>query len=168
MKGSCMEIGRLFGPHRHPILMVSISDTQRSDKCVLGAKDARIRPTRRDSHGGRSGDCLSRACIACQHCAVDSSTYKPPTCEEARGVEAPFKSFRVPSTHKGEEPGGGAVSREEVRLRSICASYPRPLIAISQRFRSCTGTSVLSVCPGSYSVVQRWCSIYSSPAKRQP
>ena len=43
--------------------------------------------------------------------------------------------------------------RIEVTLLSIREPYQRPLIALSQRFRSCTGTSVLSVCPGSYSVV---------------
>ena len=120
-----------------------------------GAKSARIRPMRRDSHGGRSDECLSRACIrvAWRQYAIDSNTYKPLTCKEARGVESPFKSFRVHSTHKGEETGGKPVSLEEVTLRSIRASYPRPLIAFSQRFRSCTGTSILSVCPGSYSVV---------------
>ena len=128
-----------------------------------GAKRARIRPTRRDSHmhGGRADKCLSRACVAWRHCAIDPNAYTPLTyaCGEARarGVESPrpgpFKSSRVHSTHKGEETGGKPVSREEVALRPARASYPRPPIAISQRFRSCTGTSVLSVCPGSYSVV---------------
>ena len=78
---------------------------------------------------------------------------KPLTCEEARGTEASPRRVRVHWTHKGEETGGKPVSREEVTLRSIRSSYPRPLIAPSRRFRSCTGTSVLSVCPGSYSVV---------------
>ena len=32
---------------------------------------ARIQPTRRDSHGGRSDECLSRACIACRNYATD-------------------------------------------------------------------------------------------------
>ena len=35
------------------------------------------------------------------------------------------------------------MSREETALLSTCAPHPRPLIALSQRFRSCTGTSVL-------------------------
>ena len=120
-----------------------------------GIRRERIRPTRRDSHGGRSDEFISRACIACRHYAIDSNTYKPFTHQEARGIDAFFKGLRVHSTHKGEETGGKPVSREEVALRSIRASYPRPLIVLSQRFRSCAGTSVLSVCPGSYSVVHR-------------
>ena len=118
-------------------------------------KIARIRPTRRDCHGGRSDECLSCACIACRHYAIDSTAYNynPLTCEEARGVKAPFKSFRVHSAHKGEEVRRKPVSRGEVPRRSIRASYPRPLMALSRQFRSCTGTSVLSVCPGSYSAV---------------
>ena len=102
----------------------------------------RIRPTRRDSHGGRSDEFISRACIACRHYAIDSNTYKPFTHQEARGIEAPFKGLRVHSTHKGEETGGNPLSREETTLLSMCAPHLRPLIALSQRFRSCTGTSV--------------------------
>ena len=45
------------------------------------------------------------------------------------------------------------MSREEVAPLSIRASYSRPLIALWQRFRSCTGASGLSVCSGSYSAV---------------
>ena len=102
-------------------------------------------------------DAPAHSCIAyaCRHYAIDSNTCNPLTCEEARGVEAPFKSCRVHSTHKGEKIGVKSVSREEVTLRSICASYSGPLVALWQRFRSCTGTSVLSVCTGSYSVVHR-------------
>ena len=46
--------------------------------------------------------------------------------------------------------GVGPVSREEVTHRRIRASYPRPLIALSRRFCSCTGASVLPVCTGPY------------------
>ena len=99
----------------------------------------------------RKRACLSRACIAWRHFAVDSHTYSPLTCEEARGAEALFESSRVHPTHKGEETGGKPVGLEEAALRSICAPYPRPLIALSRRFRRCT---VLPVCPGSYSVVR--------------
>ena len=102
----------------------------------------RIRPTRRDSHGGRSDKCLSRACIAFRYYAIDSITYNPLTRQEARGVDASFKGLRVHSTYKGYEIGGNYVSRKEVTLLSIREPYPRPLIALSQRFRSCTGTSV--------------------------
>ena len=115
-----------------------------------GIRRERIRPTRRDSHGGRSDEFMSRACIACRHYAIDSNAYKPPTCEEARGAEPPLKSFRVHSAHKGEETGGKPVSRESATPRPIRAPHPRPLVAFSQRFRSCKGTSVLWVCPGPY------------------
>ena len=49
------------------------------------------------------------------------------------------------STQKGVEIGGKPVSRGGAALFSIRAPYPRPLIALSQRFRSCTRTSLLSV-----------------------
>ena len=111
-------------------------------------------PTRRDSHGGRSDECLSRARIACRHYAINSNPYEPPTRQEARGVDAPFKGVGVHSTHKGEETGGKPVSREETTLLSIRAPYLRPLIALSQRFRSCTGTSVLLKTPGAYTRVE--------------
>ena len=119
-----------------------------------GIRRERIRPTRRDSHGGRSDEFISRACIACRHYAIELITYKPLTHQETRGIDASFKGLRVHSTYKGWEIGGNYVSRKEVTLLSIREPYPRPLIALSQRFRSCTGTSVLSVCPGSYSVVR--------------
>jgi len=132
-----------------------------------GAKRARIRPTRRDSHGGRSDECLSRACIACQHYAIDSNTYNPLTCEEARGVEAPFKSFRVHLTHKGQETGGNYVSQEETTPVTIREPHPRPLMALSQRFRGCTGTSFFFVCPGSYRAVPgRWRNWQSATCNR--
>ena len=118
-----------------------------------GIRRERIRPTRRDSHGGRSDEFISRACIACRHYAIELITYNPLTHQEARGIDASFKGLRVHSTHKGEETGDSPFSREETTLLSMCAPHLRPLIALSQRFRSCTGTSVLSVCPGSYSVV---------------
>ena len=68
-----------------------------------GIRRERIRPTRRDYHGGRSDECicLSRACIACRHYAIDSITYNPLTRQEARGVNASFKGLRVHSAHKG-------------------------------------------------------------------
>ena len=118
----------------------------------------RIRPTRRDSHGGRSDEFISRACIACRYYAIDSNTYKAFIHQEARGIDAPFKGLRVHSTHKGEETGGKPLSREETTLLSMCAPHLRPLIALSQRFRSCTGTSVLLKTPGAYTrvVVSTW------------
>ena len=82
-----------------------------------------------------------------RHGAIDSNTYKSLTRQEAQCTEAPFTSFRVHSTHKGEEIGVNPVSREETVLLLIRAPYPRPLMALSRRFRSGTGTSVLSVCP---------------------
>ena len=115
-----------------------------------GIRRERIRPTRRDSHGGRSDEFISRACIACRHYAIDSNTYEPFTHQEARGIDAPFKGLRVHSTHKGEETGGKHLSRKETTLLSMCAPHLRPLIALSQRFRSCTGASVLLKTPGAY------------------
>ena len=102
----------------------------------------RIRPMRRDCHCGRTGEFIPRACIACRHYAIVSNTSQLLTRQEARGVDASFKGLRVHSTHKGEETGGKPLSREETTLRSMCAPHLRPLIALSQRFRSCTGTSV--------------------------
>ena len=129
-----------------------------------GPKRAGIWPVRWDSHRGRSDDCefLPRACITRQHCAVDSDTYKPLTRQEAWGVKAPFSSTRVHSIHRGDQTGGRPGSRKEAMPLSIRAPHrhPRPLMALSQQFRSCTGTSVLSVCLGSYSVV----SIYAGSA----
>ena len=120
-----------------------------------GIRRERIRPTRRDSHGGRSDEFISRACIACRHYAIDSNTYKfkPFTHQEARGIDASFKGLRVHSRHKGEETGGNPLSREETTLLSMCAPHLRPLIALSQRFRSCSGTSVLLKTPGAYTRV---------------
>ena len=108
------------------------------------AKRARIRPTQRDSHGGHSDKCLSRACIAFRHYAIDSITYHPVTRQEARGVDASFKGLRVHPTYKGQETGGSYVSRKEVAPLSIREPFPRPLMimALSRRFRNCTGTSV--------------------------
>ena len=90
-----------------------------------GAKRARIRrrPTRprRDSHGGRSYECLSRACIARRHCAVDLNTHKPPTRQKTRGADASFKGLRVHSTrtHKGQEIGA-------LRYRGLGLTKPTP------------------------------------------
>ena len=110
-----------------------------------GIRRERIRPTRRDSHGGRSDEFTPRACVACRYYAIDPNTYKPFTHQEMRGIDASFKGLRVHSTYKGEETGGKPLSREETALLSMCARapHPRPLIALSQRFRSCTGASVL-------------------------
>ena len=66
-----------------------------------GIRRERIRPMRRDSHGGRSDEFISRACIAYRHYAIDSNTYNPLTRQEARGVDASFKDLRVHSTYKG-------------------------------------------------------------------
>ena len=44
--------------------------------------------------------------------------------------------------------------RKEATLLSICEPYPRLLMALSQRFRSCTGTSVLKKTLGAYSPVR--------------
>ena len=84
----------------------------------------RIRPTytRRDSHGGRSDEFISRACIACRHYAIELITYNnPPTHQETRGIDtsSSFKVSRVHSTYKCYETGGNYVSREETTLRSI-------------------------------------------------
>jgi hypothetical protein len=53
-----------------------------------GIRRERIRPTRRDSHGGRSDECLPRAYIACQHYAINSITYNSLTRQEVRGADA--------------------------------------------------------------------------------
>ena len=119
-----------------------------------GIRRERIRPTRRDSHGGRSDEFISRACIACRHYAIELITYNPLTHQEAWGIDASFKGLRVHSTYKGYETGGNYVSREETTLLSIREPYPRPLIALSQRFRSCTGTSVLPKSLGSCTAVE--------------
>ena len=54
-----------------------------------------------------------------------------------------------------KETGGHYVSREETKLLSIRESYPGPLMALSQRFRSCMGTPkpVLSKSPGACTAV---------------
>ena len=103
--------------------------------------------------GGCSDEFISRACIACRHYAIELITYNPLTHQETRGVDASFKGLRVHSTYKGWEIGGNYVSRKEVTLLSIREPYPRPLIALSQRFRSCTGTSVLPKSLGSCTAV---------------
>ena len=97
---------------------------------------------RRDSHGGRSDECLSRAYIACRHYAIDSITYNSLTRQEVRGVDASFNGLRVHSTYKGYETGGNYVRRKEATLLSIRGPYPRPLMALSQRHRGCAGVSV--------------------------
>ena len=68
-----------------------------------GIRRERIRPTRRDSHGGRSDELefILRAFIACRHYAIELITYNPPTHQEARGIDASFKGLRVHSTYKG-------------------------------------------------------------------
>ena len=106
-----------------------------------GAKCARIRPMRRDFHGGRTGEVAQSTWMGCRPYAIDSTPYNPLTRQEARGVEASFKGVRVHSTHKGEETGGKPVSWEDTTPLSIRAPYLRPLMALklSQRFRSCTG-----------------------------
>ena len=56
MRDSCMEIYRTLTtiqPSWHPPMIYKAS----MGAC-WGAKRARIRPTRRDSNGGRSGECL--------------------------------------------------------------------------------------------------------------
>ena len=121
---------------------------------LVRAVGASARPTRRDSHGGRSGGCPSRPCIARRHCAVDSNTYQPSSCQEAQGADAPFEGVGVYSMHKGEGTGGKPVSREETSLLSIRAPHLRPLIALSQQFRSCTETSVLLKTPAAYTRVR--------------
>ena len=96
-------------------------------------------------------------------------THPPPTCEGARGAEAPSIVSECACTRricmrtkcsKGEETGGTPVSREDAALRSTRAPYPRPLTALSRRFRSGTGVSVLPVCPGPYTAV---CVVGSRP-----
>ena len=70
--------------------------------------------------------------------AIDSNPYEPLTRQEVRGAEASFKCLRAHSTHKVHETGGNYVRREETALLSIREPYPgpRPLIALSPRFRS--------------------------------
>ena len=51
---------------------------------------------------------------------------------------------------KVRKQGGDPLGRKETTRRSVCAPHLRPLIALSQRFRSCTGTSVLLKTPGAY------------------
>ena len=121
---------------------------------------ARIRPMRRDSHAqygdrtyeGSQSEVPQSAWLGCRPVAIGPARYKPPTCQEARGADAAFKGAGVHSPHKGEETGGTPVSREETTLTplSIRAPYPRPLIALSQRFRSRTGASVLPKTAGAY------------------
>ena len=107
--------------------------------------------------GGRTDEFTPRACIACRHYAIDWNPYEPPTRQETWGFEASFGCLSVHSTHKGRETRGNCVSREETALLSIREPYPtcnpRPLMALLQRFRSCTGTSVLSNSPG---LVPQW------------
>ena len=87
---------------------------------------------------------LSRACTACQHRAINSRSHSLLICEGVRGAEAPFKRFRAHSTHKGQETGDNYVSREETTPLLIREPHTRPLMGLSQRFRSCMGASVLS------------------------
>ena len=72
--------------------------------------------------------------------------------QEARGASPPLKGVRsrAHSTHKGEEIGGKPVSRGDLTALpiAISAPYPRPLVALSRRFRTCTETSVLLKTPG--------------------
>ena len=89
-----------------------------------GTRRGRIRPTRRDSCGGRSGECLSRACIACRHRAVDSNTYttrplaKKRAC--AREVDGPFgcPSAVWECTRRTKVRGQGAHMRGEKGKRA--------------------------------------------------
>ena len=87
--------------------------------------------------------------------APASSPFEPPTRQEVRGVAASFKGVRVHWTHKGEDTGHNPVSREGKTLFSIRAPYPRLLIALLHRFRSCTGALALLQPPGAYI---RWCA----------
>ena len=59
-----------------------------------GIRRERIRPTQRDSHGGRSDEFISRACIAiaCRHYAIELITYNPLTHQETRVIDASFKA----------------------------------------------------------------------------
>ena len=59
---------------------------------AFGASEFGLRGAR-DSHGGRSDECLSRSCIAHRgrHYAADSNTHNPLTPREARGADASFK-----------------------------------------------------------------------------
>ena len=135
---------------RHPSMIY-----EALSKAGWGVRRERIRPNHRDSHGGRSGEYISHACIARQHYAIDSNTDKPfmITHQEARGADAAFKGLRAHSTHRGEETGGQPLSREGATLLSMCAPHWRPLMALPRRFCSCTGASVLQKSPGAYTRV---------------
>ena len=123
------------------------------------------RPTRRrrDSHGGRSGECPSRACIVHRDQAADATINNPATRQEARGADASCKSLRAHGahpTHNGQATGGSYASRKEATLLSIRGPYPKPPMALPRRSRSCMGASVLPVRPSSYRVVHwpaAWC-----------
>ena len=116
-----------LNPHHHPILRHPSVMYKALINAGASIRRERIRPTQWDSHGGRSDECSSRACIACRHNAIDSNPYEPPICQEARGIDASFKGVRVHSTQKGEGTGGKPVTREETTLLSIRAPYLRPL-----------------------------------------
>ena len=85
------------------------------------------------------------------HCRVPTSRdrleHLQPTRQEARGTDASCKGARAHSTYKVKGTGGAYVSRKEAAPLPIREPYPRPLVALSPRFRSCTGTSVLSKSP---------------------
>ena len=77
------------------------------------------------------------------HADINSSPYTPSTHQEAQGIGAPSKGLRVHSMHKGDETGGTPLSQGDTMPLSMCVPHQKPLIALLQRFRSCTRASIL-------------------------
>ena len=78
--------------------------------------------------------------------------YLQPT-HTPRSVDVPFKDLRAHSTYRGQGTGGCCVRRKEAAPLSIRKPHPRPLMALSRRFRSCAETPALPKSPGSCTAV---------------
>ena len=82
-------------------------------------------------------------------------TIRPLAKKRGESIPPSKARLRVHSTHKDEETMGKPASREETAPLPIHGPCPRPLMAVSQRFRSCMGTSVSAKNPGAYRHVPR-------------
>ena len=69
MKGACMEVELSPPSYPYGIPMSMINEALINAGASIWRK--RIQTMQRDSHGGLSDECISCACIACRHYAIE-------------------------------------------------------------------------------------------------
>ena len=107
-----------------------------------GIRRERIRPTRQDSHGAchgvRSDESLSRACIACQHYAIDSNIYNLLSTHlwRSAGRQGPLQKFECALHAQMSGNRGKLCESRRENAPLYTRAIPKAPHAGSWRFRS--------------------------------